>query len=803
MDRHTTHSVIHSKNTTRMPAARLSAMTCALLISGMIGSITHAQNAPSAKSARQYTITSAPLAQALRQVASINNVIVSFDPQLTAGKQANPIQGNYSVEEAFHQLLQGTGLISIQVAPGSYQIRAGNTQDGTSTLPLISVQGAASATEAQSYVATHTISGTKTAVPITEVPQSVSVITGADMRDRQVRTVTQAIQYTPGVQINNFGGNEIRNDWIVLRGFDAKITGDYRDGLNQLPYDQIRARMPAYALESVEVLRGPSSILFGQVAPGGVVNRITKRPSAETLREIELQAGSFEFYQLSTDLGGALDQEGKLQYRLTAVARDAGTQDKYDNNHRYQDNAVYVAPAFTYAPNADTSFTLLTHYQRDRNDGESRALYPTRTLIGDYNFDTNLRELYSAGYLFSHRVNNQLTIRQNARYQTGNMSLQNLYALGAPSGQILNRYILAAKERANGLVVDTQAELLANTGTLQHHILAGVDYKYLNGEQQYRQALGPSLNLQNPVYGLDITYPSAANTIIDQKETNTQFGVYLQDQIKLDRWIVTLGARYDWADSKIDDLLANKEIKQNDTAFTGRAGLAYAFNNGVTPYISYATSFLPQSGTDYHGTAFKPTKGQQYEAGIKYQPAGKQDLYTIAVFNLTQTNVLTTDPDPAHTGFNVQTGEIRSRGLELEAKNQLSAQVQMLASYTYNQVEVTKSNAADLGKTPVVTPKHMASAWLNYRFGSGPLAGASAGVGARYIGSTYVNNINTLSNQSATFIDLALQYDLAKWRLALNVNNLLGKESIVCRNTMLNCRYGVERAVIATAAYRF
>lgn len=795
------------------PTARQHTLRAALMIGAALGGLplsapvaqTRTLSAASHEARRLYAIDAGTLSQTLSRFAHAAGIDLLVDASLLEGKRSAGLSGRHSVREAFDILLQGSGLETISASNGNWQLRVRTSPGpGVSTLSPVQVVGqhATAWGPAPGYIAQRSATGTKTATRLSEIPQSVSAVTAQEMRARGAQSVVQAIQYTPGVQVNNFGGNEIRNDWVVLRGFDAKLTGDYRDGLSQLPYDQIRARMPAYALERVEILRGPSSVLFGQVAPGGIVNRITKRPVDETLREVELQAGSFRLFQAAADLGGPIDEAATHLYRLTMVGRDAGTQEKYDSSHRYQDDTIYVAPAYTWQPSAATSLTVLAHYQRDRNDGESRPVYPTRALVGDYSFDKNDRELYSLGWLFEHQFNDRLTVRQNARMQHGDMTLRNLYQLSmAPDGHTLNRYALVARERARGFVVDNQMELRAGTGPLSHQLLLGLDARRQLGQSEYRQGSAPSLDLLNPQYGQSVPYPDETQRIIDQDETSTQVGLYLQDQIKWNRWILTLGARQDWARSTLDNHLNGSQTRQRDAAFTWRAGLGHAFDSGLVPYASYATSFLPQSGVNRAGEAFVPTRGKQYEVGIKYEPPGGKSLYTLALFELRQDNALT--PDPDYPTFSVQTGEIRSRGVELEAKVEVQRGWDVVASLTYNQVEVTRSNDASLGHAPIVTPRRMASLWLHHTVQGGLLAGLGLGVGVRHVGPTYADVRNTLRNPSATYFDAALNYERGRWRLGLSINNLFDRQTVVCRNNLTNCRYGMERSVLGSVAYRY
>ena len=793
---------MHAALSRRGKGARACVAAIMLALAAPAGQAAASLDGPAARAdvSLRYDVPAGPLVTVLQRIASESGVLVYFDPALARDLDSDGLQGRYTVEQAFAQVLARHGLEARQEVPGSYQVLPAWTP-AAALLPLTRVEGTAVGDDG--FVARTAMAATKTATPLNRIPQSVSVVTQAEMQARAARTVMQALQYTPGVQINNYGSNEVRNDWLVLRGFDAKLTGDYRDGLSQMPYDQIRARMPAYALERVEAVRGPSSSLYGQVAPGGIVNRVTKRPPVGELREFIVQAGSFDTRQAFLDLGGAVGERASASYRLTAVARDAGTQDKYDDSHRYRDDLAYVAPAWRWR-DADTSITLLAHYQRDRNDGESRAYFPTRTLVGDYAYDLNERDFYSVGYLFEHRLDDAWTLRQNARYQTGDMTLRNLYPLAlAADGRTLSRAQLQARENATGGAVDTQAEGVIEAGGMRHTVLAGLDFRRLAGEQDYRQAMAPSLDIRHPVYGLPIAPLGAGQAVLDVRQVSTQWGLYLQDQIHAGAWAVTLGLRHDRYADETDDRLAAERSRARDNAVTWRAGLSYAFPSGVAPYASYATSFTPQPGMDFGGTPFSPAKADQVEAGIKYQSADSQDLYTLAAFDLDQRNALTSDPDPAHPGFSVQSGRLRSRGIELEARISGADGWDLVAAYTYNVVTNVSSNDGGRGKTPIVTPRHMAALWVGHRFSHGALSGWQAGLGARYIGTTYVDVANRFKNRPATVFNASVAYDTGPWRFSVDAMNLFNQEAVVCRNDRLNCRYGVERTVLAAVAYRY
>jgi iron complex outermembrane recepter protein len=300
------------------------------------------------------------------------------------------------------------------------------------------------------------------------------------------------------------------------------------------------------------------------------------------------------------------------------------------------------------------------------------------------------------------------------------------------------------------------------------------------------------------------------------KQKPAQTGIYVQDQIKFDRWVLQLGGRHDWANTTTEDRLPPGSLtKQSDTAFTGRVGLLYLFDSGWAPYASYATSFLPVLGADFFGTPFKPETGQQYEIGVKYQPPGWNAFITVAAFDITRQNVLTNDPDPTHLFFQIQTGEIRSRGVEVEAVASLASGWDLRAAYTFVEPKITAdTDTSIVGKTPNGIPRHTIAVWADYTFRGGPLAGFGAGGGVRYLSSNFGSDSNVahLSDGSVvdfkipavTLFDAAIHYDWRGFRFAVNAKNLFDKEYVAtCYNVENNCFYGSRRSVIASARYRW
>lgn len=348
-------------------------------------------------------------------------------------------------------------------------------------------------------------------------------------------------------------------------------------------------------------------------------------------------------------------------------------------------------------------------------------------------------------------------------------------------------------------MLDTRVVGKFSTDAMAHTVLLGVDWNQRIGRSRDYQGADDERDLRWPTLG---DMPPAPTTLVeDYRETSRQTGFYAQDQIKLaERWIFTLGTRYDTVDYSYADALTQESLRQRDHAFSNRAGIAYLLPGGISPYLSYAESFTPQMGTDFAGNPFDPSRGKQYEMGVKYQPEGRRVLLTAALFNLDKTNVQTTDP--VHEDYSVLTGAIRSRGLELEAKAELARGLDWIAAYSLADVKVTASNDGDVGRVPIQIPRQTASTWLDYAFSGSSRRGWSMGGGVRYVGQRYNDSANTQAEPAYTLLDLALRYGQGSWLAALNISNATNKKYYASR-AYGNFYSGAERLIVASLKYRF
>lgn len=679
------------------------------------------------------------------------------------------------------------------------------------------------------YVAPVTTTGSKTDTPLIEAPQSVGVVTRDQVDDQAALSVSQALRYTAGVL------GEVRPsaryDSVFVRGFGGQGTGaafvNFLDGLRQGRglYFGVPNTDP-WLLERIEVLRGPASVLYGQTGVGGLVNLVSRRPTADHVNEVRIEAGSNALLQTAFDLGGALTEDGRYTYRLTGIARKSGTQ--YDH---VEEERIAIAPAFTWRPDDSTTITLLASYQHDPEGGFYNFVPASGTVLanpngriprsffgGDPAYDKYYRTQASIGYQLEHRLDDVWTVRQNFRYAhiDAEVNVLSVRSIGADQ-RTGTRSATFVSDHANAFALDNQAQASFTTGALRHTALFGIDWQRTSARarQGLRSQGVPGIDLFRPVYYQSIpailTDPSGlTNQNIDQ------LGFYAQDQVALGRWRFNVGLRYDRASIGTTTHTTTgadaRSLSQFDDALTWRVGGLYLFDNGLAPYASYSTSFLPNTGTQAPqrgGGTFEPTTGEQYEVGVKYQPPGMNSFIQASAYHITQQNVLT--QDPVYLTGSIAQGEIRSRGIELEGRASLTANLDLIGAYSYIDAEITKSNNAGVAGSRVPqVPNHMASGWANYSFTEGPLRGLSLGGGARYVGSTYGNDTNTFKVDAVTLFDAALRYDLGArferakgLEFAVNAQNIADKDYVASCSSVTACYYGNGRLILGSVRARW
>ncbi|EPJ9226458.1 TonB-dependent siderophore receptor [Klebsiella oxytoca] len=680
-------------------------------------------------------------------------------------------------------------------------VTAGSSEDPTAPLKGI--------------VATRTLSATKTAAEIVKTPQSVSVVTRDQMRALDVTSVSQALRYSAGV-FTEYRGSSNRNDEVFVRGFS--YVPKFLDGLSYgATASSQTGTFDPWLLERVELVRGPASVLFGQVNPGGLIAMTSKRPVSQPIHELQFRTGNHHLAEGAFDFGGPLSDDGRLLYRLNGIARTQNSQVE-----DYKETRMAIAPALTWYPDDATRMTLLTSYQKDPDAGYRNFLprygtvesvdgsyIPRDFNVSDPSYNQSWREQTMIGYEFEHQPDDTFTLRQNARYATIKQKYRYLvYSSSPANSSLLSRRAQHETRQTDEFGIDNQLEAKFASGQVAHTVIGGLDYKTSKDKQYLGRAGGSQYDLdwRSPTYGVSVD-ESAFSPATNEQQNLDQAGVYVQDQLSWQNWELLVSGRYDWAEVRTTDFTDASSTQQNDNKFTWRTGLLYAFDFGLSPYISYSTSFEPNLQTNRAPGVgpFDPSEGKQVEVGVKYQP-DPNALITLALYDLTQSNVATYN---SAAGWFENSGKVRSKGVEAEAHATLFENLNLIASYTYTDAETVNTTVVGTeGKTPARIPTHMASAFTSYTLPDGALKSLTAGVGVRYIGTSYGDAKNTFKVPAVDLYDAMVSYELGELNSSLkgaqvqfNVNNIADTRYVASCASDSACFYGIGRTVTATVSY--
>lgn len=725
-----------------------------------------------------FDISAQGLAEALPLFGRQAGIQVSAHGDVIGGARAAEVRGTMSVSEALSRLLAGTG-ITWRIA-GSSAILERAAADGALLLDPVSVEGAAASGAAvesatgpvPGYVARRSATATKSDTGILETPQSISVVGAEEMQARNVYSIEDAIKYTPGVYLPRGTAGDTRDGFSAMRGFTSSF--EYLDGMKLI--GAWWSRTDFYNIERVEILRGPASVMYGQSVPGGLVNSVSKRPQEQAAGEVAMEYGTRDWTRGEADVTGPLDDKKQWLYRVTAAAQTSDGLNAIDHD---QLNRNLLAPSLTWKPNGDSSLTMLLVRQEDEHQGYiKRMRYRTAagesspsTYLGRPDFDTFEIKQTAVTMLGEHAFSDRLKLNVNARWSEYDLHYRTAWPGNVEAdGRTIKLSNYLYDDKGNTYQLDARLEGKLSLGPTEHTVTGGSDYSYQKVDFRRGGARNASsMDLFSPNYSGALTLPTQSAS----EDRSRMLGFYLQDQIRIaDKWYLQLGGR--------QDMPGISESSAFQDAFTSRVGLAYKSDLGVVPYVSYAESFEPQSGKGWGGERFDPTTGRQYELGVKYEPPGTNAIATMALFDLRKQNVLTDDPDATHlcdgSRCQVQTGEISSRGIELGLTTGLADGLNAVASYTYNPVEVSKSNkAGEVGRQQADTPIHLASAWLDYSFKDGPMAGLGMGAGLRFVGKT-TSAAGDVSTSPYVVDEQMVRYEIADWRMSLNVTNILDRK---------------------------
>jgi iron complex outermembrane receptor protein len=660
---------------------------------------------------------------------------------------------------------------------------------------------------------------TKTTTPILETARSISIETEEQFRDKGALTLAASFDYAAGVDAGTYGP-ATRGDFASVRGFDA---AEYRDGQQVLFGYYNNTRTDIYVLEQVEILKGPASVLYGKGTPGGIVNAVSKLAGPDKSNEVVFDVGTNDRYQAAGDFNAQLAEN--VFFRLVGVYRESGTQ-----VDRVNDDATILMPSISY-DNGTTRLTAMVEYSDRDSDTSSQFLPLTGTgcVSGDVTItpeivcaNTNGQEIDTSAYhgepgfnryntdsilvslLGSHEFTPNFSVDGIFRYKDGEADYWQSYLdfLGAGTPRIDadgngTRTFYRNEASSEQSALDIRARYTFSTGQLEHEVFAGVAYQDVTTGSRYIYAGGiGSFNAYDPVYpGYPAAFDDPSN-FYDPGDTQTEdYGVYINDQISLNAWKFNIGVRYD------DTETVTTSTTQSDDATSFSVGALYAFENGFSPYVSFAESFEPVIGLDgFTSQPLKPREGEQWEAGIKYQPPGTRTYITAAYFEIEETNL----PNPASIigqPDSQQEGTGTSKGFEFEALTTLGDW------YLEGNLSLLDTETPD--DVPFASiAEDQASAWVQYQPEEGPLSNFKAGFGIRYLGENESNGIGLVGpirvvTDGVVLGDLLIGYETENWDLTLNARNIMDEEYYGTCLARGDCFPGEQRTVVARVARRF
>ncbi|WP_440090997.1 TonB-dependent siderophore receptor [Pseudomonas putida] len=750
---------------------------------------------------KQWSIPAGPLAPALDRFAREAGISLSFDAQNVANRNTNGVQGALDTRTALSSLLRGTELQIEPQGPNAYLVipqpkpagplELGATEDYRLAPVIINAKVKASADDdANSVVAKELWVGGKVATSILNTPASVSVVTNKEMQQRSVSTTEEALQYTPGV-VSDYYGSDDRNDYFLIRGFQATT---YRDGLTLSSMRGVRE--DPYAYERIEILRGANSTLFGPADPGGSVNFVTKQPRFEKFGQGYVTYGSYDHAETGIDVGDALNDEQTLAGRFTAKMQNSDRE--YDHS---QDDNRFVMGGLTWAPTDFTSATVVLDYLKTNSSPNSGGYpldkeYDRSDFYGEPGYNFHDVERTSLSGNITHDFDNGFTLRSNLRYSelTDDFGYVYLSDNASRVGTTIPRYVFGTDSDADQLNGNLMLQYDAQFEHIDSSTLVGVEYLDSTTKQSSVYGLAPSIDIANPVF---TGVPGGITPYTRKKNDATTKAVFLQQNLSFfDRVIATAGVRNDSMDLSSKEYIGGEQTEKDNFSETSyRAALTYIVNDEVSTYVSMVESVSPPQ------VGVTPQTGKQYEVGIKYSPMGMDALFSAAVYDLTQENVTIAVVLPSGIIEQQTVGESRVRGLDLEAKAQVTQDISVIGAYSYMESEVLRGSLYDgsslKGNEFTTAPKHTASLWSYYDI---PGTDVSVGLGARYVGAYYMDAANTKKSDGTTLFDAALNYKIAKGTdLALNVSNLFDEQHVVGSGTANY--YNPGREVTAKVSY--
>jgi iron complex outermembrane receptor protein len=657
--------------------------------------------------------------------------------------------------------------------------------------------------------------GTKTDTLLIETPQPITVITSDQYLSQGAISISDTVKYGASVLANPYG-RDTRVDGFNIRGINAL---QFRDGMRDIFSYYASITSDPYNFERVEIVRGPASVLYGQGSIGGLVNLVSKMPTFQTGGEASLVYGSYNRKEAMGDVNVTLSDS--LAVRLVGRVRDADTYVDH-----VPDDRVMFAPSIRWQPTPDTNVVLTGLYQEDDTGSTSQFLpivgtfrpntanlngkLDPYTFVGKAGWDRYDGRSLQGGGSITHDFSDQIRLSMKARYIDSDLAYNTHYADSytrpsnpfGPDGRTIAMLSSASRARMNVFSTDNNILLSFNTGAnIEHKLLVGIDYSWNKVAKQTTRGAAEIVDLYDIDYAALAAYEPTGPFVVDSQK---QLGIYVQDQIRFfDRVSVVLGARRDRVTSSAGS---------KDNATTFRAGIIGELGAGFSPFFSYTESFLPVAGSIQNadgtiGSPYRPQTGTQFEAGMKWQPE-RNTLVTVTAFHIKERNRVLYLPGNA----TAQSGELTTKGIEVEASHRLPSNFELLVNYGYNKLKSEVNSSLDY------MPRHTASIWSTKSFGVADGAQLRLGAGAVYSGKSIstgavdpyrlnaaipAGTLYSIVTPSHTTVDALAEVSWNNWSFAINATNLLNNRYFASCLARGDCFVGAPRNVMATAKVRF
>ena len=625
---------------------------------------------------------------------------------------------------------------------------------------------------------------TRTATPLLDIPQAIQVVPQQVLEDQQILRVDDALRNVSGVVGRLDAFTPITN--LTIRGFSIDTLSNgaiLRDGFRIT--NNLSSQETAN-IERIEVIKGPSSVLYGQTDPGGLINLVTKRPLSEPFYDLGVQVGNVGLIRPSIDLTGPLTEDGRLVYRLNAAVQHEESFRGFETDT----SRSFIAPVLSWDISDRTNLTVLLEYLEEEFPfdnglpviGNSVIDVPRDRIQGEP-YNRTQSDSLTLGYDLTHQFNDNWTLNHNFRYVTQDYRvLPSALAVGVDetTGEA-TRFFGDREYHSDDYTLQTNVVGEFNTGSIQHTLLAGVDINFNRFDERFTRLdlANPSqLNIFNPVYGRPPSDLSNETPLTPIDRELDQYGVFLQDQITLSEQFIVVGSlRYDSVDLRDPNTSANN---RSDEAWSPRIGFVYQPTESLSLYANYSQSFTPNTGSTFDGDPLEPERASGFEVGAKAELLEGNLFATLAYFDITKRNVSTADPD--NLFFNVATGEQRSQGIELDIAGEILPGWNIIANYAYTDARITEDNTNPEGNRLFNSPRHSASLWTTYEIQTGSLEGLGVGLGINYVGRRFGDLANSFEVDDYLLTNAALFYERENWRLGLNFNNLFDVDYISSTN---------------------